>query len=262
MEMRCFSCSGRAGAPWQGRGVGGAPRDAPLPAWGWSWHPQSLYGAFLVLPPTGSLRAALCQQEMGAKSTAPSQELLIPSPRLGVPVCFRDPWSQEGQDPTLRVRSTAAAKHAQKGLHGGYVWLLLNTSGHHQERTTPWFASGYRVGFRSCRSVWGVHGGGHGPFPWLGGRQSSLLRAKVPGASFIPGTEPAARAEPRGLCMEGVNPAAPSRRGPPATLRQAITPTVLNTTSNPVCQPPPIIPRGQKTPRAAPAPASNSSPAP
>lgn len=103
------------------------------------------------------------------------------------------------------------------------------------------------MGFRSCRSFWGVHGGGHGPFPSLGSGQSSLLRAKVPGASFIHDTEPSAGAEPGGLSTEGVNPTAPPRpQGPPAMLRQEITPTVLNTTSNPVCQPPPIIPQDKR----------------
>lgn len=64
--------------------------------------------------------------------------------------------------------------------------------------------------------------------------------------------------------MEGVSPVAPRtrRRGPPTTLRQAITPTVLTMTSNPVCQPPTNNTLGQKTLRAAPAPTSNSSPAP
>lgn len=47
--------------------------------------------------------------------------------------------------------------------------------------------------------------------------------------------------------MEGVNPTAPPRpQGPPAMLRQEITPTVLNTPSNPVCQPPPIIPQDKR----------------
>lgn len=72
-EMRGFSCSGRAGAPWQVRGVRGAPCDAPLPVWGWSCHPQSLCGAFLAFPThTRNVPAALCEQEMGAKSTVPS----------------------------------------------------------------------------------------------------------------------------------------------------------------------------------------------
>ncbi|KAK4821953.1 hypothetical protein QYF61_004957 [Mycteria americana] len=48
--------------------------------------------------------------------------------------------------------------------------------------------------------------------------------------------------------MERVNPVGPRARpqGPPATLQQAITATVLNRTSNPGPQPPPTIPRDKR----------------
>lgn len=59
------------------------------------------------------------------------------------PFAFRNPWAQEGQNPTLQIRSTPAAKQGQKGLHGGYIQLLLNTAGHHQGRMTPSFSSSY-----------------------------------------------------------------------------------------------------------------------